>query len=141
MSYLSKLTIKSVKRTNDKDPVLARRQKLTTALEEQLSVLAAALQGNAYEVASKRWDRNEQGEKVLVEKMRKVRPWFFEQDGGFYVNCKYGNRVLELGKDGNAVFVKSLADVKEVFEAFKNATDAGEFDDAVAAVVKRKPRK
>jgi hypothetical protein len=75
---------------------------------------------------------------VLVERMRKVRKWFFEQDGGWYVQCKYGSKVLALGKGGNAVFVKALGDVEAALQALYAAAVGGEIDDAIAAVVKRK---
>ena len=54
-----------------------------------------------------------------------------------YVQCKYGSKALPLSKDGNAVFVKQLADVKPVLEAFRTAASAGELDGAIAALMKR----
>ena len=85
--------------------------------------------------------KNEQGEKVLVERMRKVRAWFFEQDGGWYVQCRYGNKTLELGKGGNAVFVKALADVEGALQALYAAVAGGELDEAVSAVAQKKSLK
>ena len=140
MSYLSKLTVKTVKRTNAKDPVTQRRQKLIAAIEEQLKVAEAALTGEIYEVRRKAWAKNEQGEKVLVERMRKVRAWFFEQDGGWYVQCKYGSKPLALGK-GNAVFVKALADVEGALQTLYAAAAGGELDDAISAAVQSKKSK
>jgi hypothetical protein len=61
---------------------------------------------------------------------------FFEQDGGWYVQCKYGSRALELGKDGNAVFVKALADVEGALQALYAAAVAGELDAAIESMVK-----
>ena len=48
---------------------------------------------------------------MLVKTHRRVRPWFFEQDGGWYVQCRYGARVIAADGTNNAVFVKSLAEV------------------------------
>ena len=140
MSYLSKLTVKSVKRSNEQDPVEQRRRKLLAGIEEQLKVAEAALNGESYEVQRKTWSKNEQGEKVQVERLRKVRAWFFEQDGGWYVQCKYGNRPLALGK-GNAVFVKALADVEGALQTLYAAAAGGELDDAIAATVQSKKSK
>ena len=140
MSYLSKLTVKSVKRSNEQDPVEQRRRKLIAGIEEQLKVAEAALNGDSYEVQRKTWSKNEQGEKVQVERLRKVRAWFFEQDGGWYVQCKYGNRPLALGK-GNAVFVKALADVEGALQTLYAAAAGGELDDAIAATVQSKKSK
>src|SRR6056297_2541842 len=132
MSYLAKLEFKSVTRAVKQDPVQQRRQKLVAAIDEQLKAAEAAAKGESYNLPRKTWAKNEQGEKVLIERLRKVRPWFFEQDGGWYVQCKYGNKALALGK-GNAVFVKALADVQGALEALKAAADAGELDQAISA--------
>jgi len=40
MSYLSKLTVKTVKRNSAKDPKLQRRLKLVAGIDEQLKVAA-----------------------------------------------------------------------------------------------------
>ena len=140
MSYLEKLELKSVTRSAKQDPVQQRREKLVAAIKEQLKVADAATNGESYEVHRKTWAKNEQGEKVLLERMRKVRPWFFEQDGGWYVQCKYGNKPLALGK-GNAVFVKALKDVQGALTALQAAAEAGELDQAISAAVKRKKTK
>ena len=140
MSVLSKLTVKSVTRASKQDPVQQRRLKLAAAIDEQLNVAAVALKGESYETKRQAWVKNEQGEKVLVDRMRQVRPWFFEQDGGWYVQCKYGNKVLALGK-GNAVFVKTLKDVQGVLASLKDAVGAGELDEAVALAVTRRGSK
>ena len=47
MSYLSKLTVKTVVRTNKLDPVIQRRQKLISATEEQLKVVKSAIKGES----------------------------------------------------------------------------------------------
>ena len=115
-----------------------RRQKLVTGIEEQLKVAAAAVKGESYEVRRSTWAKNEQGEKVLTERMRKVRAWFFEQDGGWYVQCKYGSKALELGKGGNAVFVKALDDVEGALQALYAAAAGGELDEAIEAAATRR---
>ena len=73
---------------------------------------------------------------MLVERLRKVRAWFFEQDGGWYVQCKYGIKALALGKDGNAVFVKALADVEGALQALYAAAAGGELDEAIENIMK-----
>lgn len=136
MSYIAKLNLKTVQRTVQKDPVLARREKLVAAIEEQGRVLAAMLAGDEYTVKSKRWQTNEAGERLRVEHEKRVRAWFFEQDNGFYVQCRYGSRVLSINGKSNAVFVDKLDDVSGVLEAFKQAAKAGELDSSVAIAMK-----
>jgi hypothetical protein len=110
-------------------------------LEDQLKVVEFALKGERYEVRRKSWAKNEQGDPVLIERMRKVRSWFFEQDGGWYVQCKYGSKALTLGKDGNAVFVKALADVESALQALYAAAAGGELDAAIGAAMQKKVSK
>ena len=135
---LSKLNVKTVLRTAYKSPVEQRRTKLLTAIEEQMRVLEAAQSGGEYTVRVKRWQKGEVGERLRVDADKRVRAWFFEQDGGVYVQCKYGVRTLAIADKGNAVFVKELREVRTVFESFYAACAAGEFDAALAEAAKRK---
>ena len=137
MTELAKLTIRTVVRTSNTDPKMQRRAKLIAAIEEQAKVLAAALKGEAYQVKKSGWMKNDDGEKVAIEKMRQVRAWFFEQDSGWYVQCRYGSKILDLGK-GNAVFVKTLKEVDDALEAFLIAAKIGELDAAIEAVLTKR---
>ena len=137
MSSLAKLTIKTVTRQSKLSPIEARRNKLLAGINEQMEVAEAAMRGEQYAVTVPRWTKNEAGEKVRVQRQKVVRSWFFEQDGGYYVQCKYGAKALPLSKDGNAVFVKQIADVKPVLDAFRIAANAGELDGAIAVLIKR----
>ena len=140
MTALAKLNFKSVTRSTQRDPVVARRDKLVAGLKEQQLVYAAALKGEDHRVEKSRWMTNEQGERVLVKTNRRVRPWFFEQDGGWYVQCRYGARVIAADGTNNAVFVKTLKDVGAVLDVFLAAAQAGELDKAIAKTAERKPR-
>lgn len=141
MTHLSKLAFKSVERAGgQKDPQLERRNKVVAAVDEQKRVLAAVLNGERYSVVRDKWMTNDQGERVLVKAERQVRPWFFEQDGGWYVQCRYGARVLLIDGSNNAVFVKSLKDLGAVLDAFEAAAKAGELDAVIAKATERKPR-
>ncbi|KIN79472.1 hypothetical protein [Sulfitobacter mediterraneus] len=136
MSHLAKLNLKTVQRNVQKDPVIARREKLLAGVAEQQKVLAAALSADEYTVKTKRWQTNDAGERVLVEHDKRVRAWFFEQDNGWYVQCRYGSRILNINGKSNAVFVDKLEGVAAVLEAFKAAAESGELDKAVVLATK-----
>ena len=140
MTALAKLNFKSVMRSTTRDPVLARREKLVAGLKEQQLVYTAALKGEDHRVERHKWMNNELGERVLVQTHRRVRPWFFAQDGGWYVQCRYGARVIAADGTNNAVFVKTLNDVGAVLDVFLSAAAAGELDAAIAKTAERKPR-
>lgn len=137
MGHLAKLNFKEFSRNVQTDPVLVRRDKLMAAIAEQHKVLASALRGEIYTVAVTR-TRKADGEKVREAVERTVRAWFLEQDGGWYVQCKYGARPLRLHDKGNAVFVPKLDAVAAVLDAFKLAAMSGELDAALASAAKRK---
>lgn len=140
MSALAKLTIKTIARRDQISPAEMRRTKLLKAIEAQISVADAAIRGEQHVITALRWTKNDAGERVRAECQRTIHPWFFAQDAGYYVPCKYGSRPIALTKDGNAVFVKQLSDIPNVLQTFYAATAAGEFDAAIEAVSKRRAR-
>ena len=140
MTHLAKLTFKTVDLSSKRDPVLARRDKLVAGLKEQKLVHAAALKKEDHRVERHKWMTNDIGERVMIKTHRRVRPWFFEQDSGWYVQCRYGARVIAADGTNNAVFVKSLAEVITVLDALLNAAAAGELDTGITRVAERQPR-
>jgi len=140
MTHLAKLTFKTVDRSVKRDPIIARRDKLVAGLKEQKLVHAATLKKEDHLVERNKWMQNELGERMLVKTHRRIRPWFFAQDGGWYVQCRYGARVIAADGTNNAVFVKSLDEVAAVLDAFLNAAAAGELDAAITKVAERQPR-
>lgn len=85
-----------------------------------------------------RWEENESGERVQVNTEKRVRPWFFEQDGGWYVQCRYGSRILNINGKSNAVFVDKLEEVAAIFATLKQAAEEGELDRAITLATKPK---
>ena len=63
-------------------------------------------------------------------------PWWFEQDNGCYVQCRYGSRILNINGRNNAVFVNRIDEVAAVLEVFRAAAAAGELDKAVLMAMK-----
>ncbi|ARU00184.1 hypothetical protein [Yoonia vestfoldensis] len=139
MTHLAKLTFKTVSKSTARDPMIARRDKLVAALEEQKLVFDAAVRGEQHMIERSKWMTNDQGERVLVKTQRRARAWFFQQDQGWYVQCRYGARVIAADGVNNAVFVKTLKDVATVLEAFAAAAAAGELDAAIAKATQREP--
>ena len=72
MSVFAKFTIKSVVRRVSLTPTEARRQKLVSAINEQLEAAEAASRGEPYSVTVPRWTENEKGERVRVERQLRM---------------------------------------------------------------------
>lgn len=139
MTQMAKLNFKTVQRVGTiKDPVQDRRNKLIAAIDEQKLVLVARLKGEIHTKDHAKSMTNEQGERVQVRARRKVKAWFFEQDQGWYVQCRYGARVLLVDGENNAVFVNKLEQVGTVLDVFHAAATAGDLDAVIARAAERK---
>ena len=140
MASLKTLTFKTIERNRRESEITARRQKLFVKLEEQQKVLEHYIKGEQYTVTRPKWMSNNHGERVLVQKQSIIRPWFFERDGGYYLQVKYGTRILAVDGVHNAIFVEAISDLKGLLSELIAATQAGELDDAIAQALKPKPK-
>ena len=140
MTSLITLTFKTIERNQRESEIIARRQKLIVKLEEQQKVLEHHMKGEQYVVTGPKWMQNNHGERVLVQKQRVIRPWFFGRDGGYYLQVKYGTRILSVDGVHNAIFVEAISGLSEVLSKLVTATEAGELDAAIAKALKPKPK-
>ena len=120
--------------------ITARRQKLIVKLEEQQKVLERRMNGEQYAVTRPKWMQNNHRERVLVQKQRVIRPWFFEKDSGYYLQVKYGTRILSVDGVHNAIFVEAISDLSGVLSKLIADTEAGELDAAIAQAIEPKPK-
>jgi len=140
MTPLSKFNFKTIKRSCSCDPLQLRRNKLVSAIEEQKRVLDAHQAGTAYAVERHKWMHNEFGEKVMVQRQKPVRPWFFAQDGGYYLQVRYGARVISIDGQNNAVFVETLEELEPIYDTLIEVTKSGALDDVIERALARKPK-
>jgi hypothetical protein len=140
MTSLKTLTFKTIERNRRASEIIARRQKLIVKLEEQQKVLEHHMKGEQYVVTRPKWMQNNHSERVLVEKQRVIRPWFFERDGGYYLQIKYGTRILSVDGVHNAIFVEAISDLSGVLSKLIADTEAGELDAAIAQAIEPKPK-
>ena len=140
MTSLKTLTFKTIERNRRESEITARRRKLIVKLEEQQKVLEHRMKGEQYAVTRPKWMQNNHGERVLVQKQRVIRPWFFEKDSGYYLQVKYGTRILSADGIHNAIFVEAISDLSGVLTELIKATEAGELDAAITQALKPKPK-
>ena len=138
MTTLSRFNLKTVKRISGKDPKQNKRDKLVKALEEQLLSVEHKIKGEKYKPTKKVWVEDDAGAKVLKEVPKRVREWYFEQDSGWYIQCRYGARVLDIVGRNNSVYVNKLTDLPKIIKAFIEATNKGELDEAIERVSMRR---
>jgi hypothetical protein len=139
MQTLKSLTFVDVSKKQLNNPVLTRRAKLITRLEEQKSLLKDPL----FVAVEQRWDRTPDGRKELVEHKRKVRRWWREDaTGKIYLSIRYGQKTIEFEKGKAAIAIPSKDAIDGVLDVLIAAVRSGEFDEALSAMSKaRKVRK
>lgn len=128
MSLLDKLNFQTVSRQIERDPVAERRARFRAGIVEQRLVLAALARGEAY---------TDQNRVSKTGKARAVRAWFFQKGQGWYIQARYGARVLLLDGKSNAISVSKVSEIEQVLAALERATEAGELDAVLAAAARR----
>jgi hypothetical protein len=135
MSSLSKLKLVTGKRTVAFNPIVLRRQKLASKLQEQAELVAAKKVGQPYVATRTKWlIDSETGEKKLVNVPKRVKEWFWvAENGKINLAVKYGARLIEISKGKNAVEVGSADELHSALQLLKEATLSGELDDQINA--------
>lgn len=112
------------------DPLAAKRQRLISRLQEQLTLLA-----NPQYVRQVQRRVDADGESRIVARDQRVRPWWTtDASGRVFRSIKHGSKALEFEKGKAAVAVPSLEELPSVIEALISAAQSGELDEALKAI-------
>jgi hypothetical protein len=126
---------------NVSDPIQIRRDKLVSRLEEQKGLL-----GDPNLIRTVQRTITENGEKRIVAKQQRVRPWWRTDSAGHvFMSIKFGSRPVEFEKGKSAIAVPSKDKISSVIDTLITAVRAGELDEVLAVASKQraiqKPRK
>lgn len=137
MSIVTNLKLITTAKRTALSPIIQRRQKLLTKVQEQLDLCEA--QRNQQTFAPKRIKtviNKETGERTTVETVKRVKEWFWTTDNGkINLAVKYGAKTLQLNKKGaNAIEITNGTELIGTLHKLKEAIVAGEFDDAISEV-------
>ncbi len=135
VSNMSKLTLVALKRRAPRTPQEARREKLIAKLEEQLALAQAQAEGRRFIVTKPAWSRDENGNKIRVQREKVVRPWWWPEGEGVSLVVKYGARSLELAKGKRAISVPHVPMLPGAINTVIAAVKAGELDAAIDAAL------
>jgi hypothetical protein len=138
MSGLKALSLIAAPIQVARDPKLVRREKLLAQLDQQLSVA----RDEEFVVRTKRWIRQDDGSKVLTERVKRVNRWWRDDGkGGCFMVLRYGNKLVELAPGKTAVAVGSKDKLESVIVTVMNAVRDGELDGAIGILQGRLGRK
>ncbi len=139
MSILKTLTLsnnEAPKSTRNAVSTIERaRGKFVANINHQIEAVEAFIAGaTSHTINKKRTVKNEDGQRVHVTKEGEVRPWWFEQNGEFFISIRYANKPLELAKGKPSIAAgKSLETVRNVLNQVREAVVAGELDKVLEA--------
>ena len=137
MNFLTSLKVAAATRTANVDAIGTKRSKFAAQVQQQIAMLEAEKAGTQYTVTKQvQVTDASTGATVYKDVAKRLKEWHFTQNGKLYRQFYYGNKVIALGKKGNAV---ECANKDELLRTLGNALaaiDAGEFDDHIAAVSK-----
>jgi hypothetical protein len=111
------------------NPMLDRRTKIITRLEEQKHLLADP----TYMRTVRMWKKSETGGKTIVEKQQRILPWWTTAPNGSHVFfVRLGWKPIEFDKGRAAIAVSSLDKLPSVIDTLIAAVRNGELDEQLA---------
>lgn len=136
MGHLNALNITVLKARVPMTPQELRRIKLVSKLEEQLAMASAAAEGRSYSVTKQVWVKNAEGNRVRIEREKRLKPWWWRDGDAVTMVVRYGAKPLELAKGGKRAFsVPDIAALPKAIVMVITAVQDGELDSAISAVL------
>jgi len=132
MSFIAKLKLVSSKRERNLSPIMQRRQKLASKIEEQIELATAQKEGRLYAPKRIKNVTNEAGERVSVESVKRVKEWFWTTPNNkINLSVRYGSKTLELAKGKNAIEISTQDELIETLALLQQVVIGGELDEAI----------
>jgi hypothetical protein len=131
MKHLSKFKLVAVAQKHVQSKAEHRRAKLIEKLEDQLAMAEALIKGESFHKYKQVWGHNEHGERVRLDREKRVRAWYWMSAAGCYFSVFYGSRVMKLDGDNTAITVGARDKLPEIIRAVIEAVKAGELDKSI----------
>jgi len=129
MSHLAKLKIVAQQQKRLQSKTEHRLGKLPEKLDDQLVMVQALISGEVFSRNRPIWQTNDEGQRVLVDRPKRMRPWYWMSwAGGCYFSIWYDSKVLELKPGMAAVQINRREDLPDVIRAIMDTVRQGELD-------------
>jgi hypothetical protein len=134
MSTISKLKLITSKKERNTDPIIVRRTKLATKIEEQIHLATAQKEGRIYAPKRIKNVTNENGERVAVESAKRIKEWYWTTaNKKINLSVRYGSKTLTLNNKGaNCIELSTGEELISTLVMLKEAVIAGELDEAIS---------
>jgi len=128
-SVLSTLEFTARPVRNHSDPILQRRAKLITRLNTQYEMAKCLLENEVFTAYKEEWvTDSETGIKNKVKVPKRIQPWFYAINDTYYIDLKYGSKLIEATKGKATVVVGDKNRLTSVIQSLIGAAQAGELD-------------
>lgn len=129
-----KLSVRPEK-TRD-NPILKKREKLLSRLDQQLAMATAYIAGDTYTAYREKWQKNEEtGQQEKVQIAKNVAKWFYKRNNQYFFEVRYSNQALELSKGNHAIDVGEQENLIPTISTVIDAVVAGELDSLLEKIV------
>lgn len=128
MSILDSLNLVQHNPQSANDPVVNRRNKLVSKIDEQIALAT----DSEFSPTKTKWVTDEDGAQKKVEYAKRVKRWWNNAaDGSVLLTVRYGSKPLELAKGKQAIVLSSIEEVEPTLQKINEAVLAGELDGIV----------
>jgi hypothetical protein len=101
-------------------------------------MIQALIDGQTYSRTRRVWRENDAGERVLVERPKRMRPWYWMSgSGGCYSQVWYGSKVLEMKPGITAIQVATKEDLTDVIRSVMEVVKFDETDIQIEDVAEK----
>ena len=140
MSMLANLKLVTSKRESGANPVLHRRTKLSSKINDQILLAQAKHEGRTYAPTRLKTALNRvTGERQTFESQKMIREWWYVNGAGkINLVIKYGSKPITLDAKGtkNAIELSTGEELIQALNTIKAAVDAGELDTQIESASK-----
>lgn len=128
-SVLSSLKITARPEIKKQPPVLSKRMKLISRLEQQKELAICMLEDKPFVAFKEKMVKDpETGVRTKQRRQVTVRPWYYDTDGHYFLEVKIGIKPIELQKGKPAIDVGEKTKLPETIDTIIKAVEAGEMD-------------
>jgi len=140
MTLMTKLKLSNITRTRQALTVEeSLRGRMLGHLTEQQELIAAELKGETLVKTRKIYVTNDAGERVTQDAKRRLRKWYWQDgDGTWYLELRYGGKVMNIEGDKAAIEAGKIKDIPKIIDTVIDAVKAGELDGALLTAKKER---
>ena len=136
-SLLSKLKVTTRPESTKANPLLSKRERLLTKLDQQRNMALCYVNDEVYTVYKEKWANDQEtGARTKTRIAKNVRPWFYKRNNCYFFEVRYANKALELSKGMHAIEVGDKTNLRTAIDTVIEAVVAGELDTVLTASAK-----